>query len=211
MKYVIAIPSYNRAEYIGTLGTLAMLNRYGIPAEQIHVFVANETDYLAYKVWKDVGYCGKIVRGVLGLVPQRNYITNYYPDSMYVVQMDDDLQSFNFLLGKKQVVESGYALDQFLTDAYQLMKNSRAYIWGIGNTGNHFFMSNKVVTNKNYLLTGYFWGKINRHNMLLPPETYDYGEDIERSALYFRRDRRMVRFFNVHVKNSRWTISRRNR
>ena len=90
--YIIVIPSYNRADII-KVKTLALLHRHNISTNKINIFVANQLEYDIYYENIPAYLYNKIIIGVIGLKNQRNYIMNYYPEGMHIVQMDDDLDS----------------------------------------------------------------------------------------------------------------------
>ena len=85
MDYIIVVPSYNRVD-IFKKKTLAFLKKHNIGSDKIFVFVANEEQK---SVYNSPDYI--TIVGVLGLVPQRNYICNYFPANKLIVSFDDDV------------------------------------------------------------------------------------------------------------------------
>ena len=92
-KYVVAIPSYNRAEIIAKK-TLEMLRKGRVPSSQIYIFVANETEHRAYTNAVPKELYGKIVIGVKGITKQRRFIVKYFAEGTKIVSMDDDVEKF---------------------------------------------------------------------------------------------------------------------
>ena len=86
MEFVIAIPTYMRY----AVKTLVYLERESVPLELITLFVADEIERDKYAVAYPAY---RIVVGVIGIGPQRNFITAYYPEGTYIVSMDDDIRS----------------------------------------------------------------------------------------------------------------------
>ena len=91
--WIIAIPSYNRAETLKTK-TLATLHHYNIPTSKIYVFVANNDEMKKYKDTLDPKSYGKLVLGVPGLPEVRNFISNNFPIGKKIVSIDDDISGF---------------------------------------------------------------------------------------------------------------------
>lgn len=98
MTYQIAIPTYNRAHVVASK-TLAMLQRASIPAERIHLFVADEAEAASYLEEVQSNLYGSIVVGVLGIANQRQYMRKYFAENTCVVSIDDDVTSVDILTG----------------------------------------------------------------------------------------------------------------
>ena len=91
--YVVAIPSYKRAETLRDK-TLSVLAEYKIPASKIYVFVADkEQEELYRSVLKPDSY-GHMIIGVPGMANIRNFITEYFPVGKRIINMDDDIKGF---------------------------------------------------------------------------------------------------------------------
>jgi len=110
--YVIAIPTFSR-EKILFQRTLKTLYECNIKSDVIYLFFASDEEYKKYldsfsnvevyknkidnkkyTLWLDKIKC---VIGILGLSNQRNFISKFFPEGQYIVQMDDDIQDFSFL------------------------------------------------------------------------------------------------------------------
>jgi hypothetical protein len=187
MDYVIAIPSYHRSE-ICRDKTLTMLSKHHIPKEKIYVYIVKE-DEEAYKKTCDV----KQIIGKKGLVQQRQFIIEYFPEGKPIVFLDDDIEKVD--------VDDFKTLDHFIKEAFRITKEENAYIWGVYPVFNPFFRKNKprITTCLNYIV-GAFYGIINRRNPTLKLSlTKENGqkEDVERSLLYFKKDGVVIRFNRV--------------
>jgi hypothetical protein len=103
--YVVAIPTYNRYTilYHKTLNTLFNCK---IKSNIIYVFLASKHEYEQYinsyininnpsfKLWcKGI----KCVIGIKGLKNQRNFISKFFKEGQYILQMDDDIQNILYL------------------------------------------------------------------------------------------------------------------
>jgi hypothetical protein len=76
-NYIIAIPSYNRAELLNKK-TLFVLNKYQIPKEKIYIFVANNDEKEIYTKILNPTLYGHLIIGEKGLKNQRNFIVSYF-------------------------------------------------------------------------------------------------------------------------------------
>lgn len=195
MEYIIAIPSYKRAELCNDK-TLKMLKDNNILPINIIVFVANEDEYTEYETKLDRALYGEIIIGVKGLVQQRQFIINHYPINKNIVFFDDDIASVDLSL------TSYTSLDFFLKFAFEKTKELGGYIWGVYPVFNPFFRRprEEISTCLNYIV-GAFYGIINRteNNNLSLTLTAENSqkEDVERSIRYFIEDGIVVRFNKI--------------
>jgi hypothetical protein len=74
VKYVVAIPTYNRSDVIGKK-TLMTLKEGGVHKSSIYLFVANKTEQKIYEQTVPKELYGKIVVGKLGIANQRKFIS----------------------------------------------------------------------------------------------------------------------------------------
>ena len=193
--YIVCIPSYNRA-VICNNRTLKTLNHLGIPASKIFVFIVEE-DKEAYETELNPQLYGKLVVGVKGLVPQRNFIRSYFAEGTKIVSLDDDVDSLDLSLTDFQTA------DEFILNAFETCVQEKAYIWGIYPVFNEYFRKERrpVTTEISYIV-GAFFGFINRHDDDLELTICSNGqkEDVERSIRYYLKDGKVVRFNRVGFK-----------
>ena len=204
--YVIAIPSYKRAELLNRK-TLKTLADYNIPRNRIFVFVANEEEEKIYKETLDKKMYGHLVVGVKGLRNQRNFISRYFPIGQEIVNLDDDLAGFNILkthgetFNKKDNYHAKLPdFDSFIKEAFKTLRNEGLFLWGIYPINNPYFMTPKITTDLR-LIVGPCWGNINRHSKDLIL-TIDEKEDVERTLQYYVKDGGVIRFNNISVATS---------
>lgn len=185
-NYVIAIPSYKRAETLRDK-TLDLLHKSGIDPKRIYVFVANNEEEETYRMTLKKGTYGKIIRGIVGMGAIRNFISDYFPIGQKIVNIDDDIRGFleydesvkrheKPLTNLKKVFERGFK--------ECLAANSR--LWGVYPVANGFFMKDTVSTDLKYII-GSFWGCINPGTKEIKI-TLDDKEDYLRSILYYKAD-----------------------
>jgi hypothetical protein len=200
MDYQIAIPSYKRAETLRDK-TLALLQKYNIPPEKIHIFVANEEERSVYaKTLPD--YYKEIVVGVVGMMAIRNYIQDYFAEGERVLNIDDDIQALKVRVNDKECKELE-DLDKLILDGFELCEKHSCSLWGIYPLVNAMFMHDDISFSLQYII-GAFWGVVNTHDK----NTYvtlDDKEDFERSIKFYIKDGAVVRFNNIGVLSAYYT------
>ena len=204
--YVIAIPSYKRAELLSRK-TLKTLVDYNIPRNRIFVFVANQEEEKIYKETLDKKTYGHIIVGIKGLNNQRNFISRYFPIGQEIVNLDDDLAGFNILKThgstfnkKENYLTKLPDFDLFIRESFKSLKNNGLFLWGIYPINNPYFMTPKTTQDLR-LIVGPCWGNINRHSSDLIL-TIDEKEDVERTLQYYTKDKGVMRFNNISVATS---------
>jgi hypothetical protein len=189
MEYVIAIPTYMRY----TVKTLIYLERESVPLEFITLFVADEIEYekyiIAYPAYR-------VVIGVLGIGPQRNFITAHYPEGTYIVSMDDDIRNLHHM--------SGEPFCQWIQTCLTHMRDTNIGLLGISPTTNIYWRSISkapLFQSGRYLCVGVFHIYRNRHNITLD---FLFIEDYERSIKYLLEDGLVVRYNGVVMAHTNW-------
>ena len=208
--YIIAIPSYMRSDIIKT-HTLAVLNRHNIKPEYITIFVANQAEHDIYTKAVPKLLYNNIIVGVLGLKNQRNFISEYYPEGKYVVEMDDDIKNIMQLVVKKDTGKMAMSakkvkktvkpisdLDAFIRRAFEMCIESNIFLWGVYPLVNPHFMTYKITTDLRFIV-GPMWGMINRHRTDLKL-TVDEKENSERTLQFWVADGAVLRFNNVGIE-----------
>lgn len=197
--YVVCIPSYKRSD-VCKEKTLSTLKRHNIPSKKVYVFVANKEEYEVYKKAIPSNLYHKLIVGIVGLVPQRDFIEKYFSKGQPIVFMDDDVESVDLSLSPKF---KNHSLHYFLKEAFEYTKKNNAYIWGVYPVFNPFFREprNEVSDILNYIV-GAFYGLINRPGLksLELNITKEHGgqkEDVERTIKYFIEDGKVIRFNKI--------------
>tara|TARA_A100001015_G_scaffold55517_1_gene60987 strand:+ start:5470 stop:6303 length:834 start_codon:yes stop_codon:yes gene_type:complete len=196
VNYVIAIPSYKRSETLKSK-TLAMLKSNKINSKKIHVFVANNEEKKIYEETLDKNSYGKIIVGIVGMKNIRNFISNYFPENTYILNLDDDLSSIDYLETPKKLSKLK-GLDKFIKDAFSYAESQGANLWGIYAVANPFFM-NYGISSGLYYIVGAMWGNKNVHKKNIKV-TIDDKEDFERSILYYNADGLVIRYNYVTIR-----------
>ena len=195
--YVVCIPSYKRAELCAEK-TLTTLAKHKIPASKINVYVVKD-DEEEYKRVLDSKTYNKIVVGKKGLVPQRQFIMEQFPEGKHIVFFDDDVKSIDL---KMSSLFKSKNLDHFFTYAFEQCHENKSFIWGVYPVFNPFFRKARpeMTTALNYIV-GAFYGIVNRPNLkaiqLTLTKENGQKEDVERTIKYFKNDGIVLRFNRV--------------
>jgi hypothetical protein len=196
--YVVAIPSYNRPDVLPEK-TLKTLSEGGVPANRVHIFVANKVEEKRYLDAVPKNLYGKIIVGKIGITNQRKFIIKHYPEGQAIVSVDDDVEG---IFKKKSDKELTKVTDvhKFFTEAFAKTRSEGLYIWGIYPVQNPFFMKDTVTTDLKFII-GTLYGYINRKTATVQPSSLiKEKEDYEQSIKYFIKDGGVVRYNNVTIK-----------
>jgi hypothetical protein len=205
--YVIAIPSYKRAETLRDK-SLELLQRYRIQPKRIYIFVANKEEEAAYKAVLDPKTYHKLVVGVPKIGPQRNFISDYFPVGKPVVHMDDDISSFLAWspTARRNEIELKN-LESVIQRGFQECREAECSLWGIYPVANGYFMRKGSTTDLKFVI-GTFNGCFNPGTK--GPKGVKLAlemdkEDYERSIRFYRRDGAVVRLCDVAPKTAYYT------
>jgi cellulose synthase/poly-beta-1,6-N-acetylglucosamine synthase-like glycosyltransferase len=197
-NYVICIPSYKRANFCNEK-TLTTLNNQKIDPKKIYVYVANKEEYDTYKNVLNTKLYNKLVVGKKGLAPQRQFITDQWPENKHIVFLDDDVESIDLSLSP---LFKKHNLNYFIEHAFDECIKNKAYIWGVYPVFNPFFRKpmSEMSTSLKYIV-GAFYGIINRPNnkqiQLTITKENGQKEDVERSIKFFIEDGIVLRFNKI--------------
>lgn len=193
-NYIIAIPSYKRAETLRDK-SLAMLANNHIPASIIHVFVATEAEKETYAHTLKPGTYGKLIVGEPGMGAIRNFITAYFPVGAKIMNIDDDIKEFKQLdtrTGKLVPVKN---LDSVFRKGFDMAAKTGFRLFGFYPVANGFFMKDRVTEDLRYII-GSAWGIINPGIDALKV-TIDDKEDVQRSVIMYLLDGGVLRFETI--------------
>ena len=197
VNYVVAIPTYNRAEVISHK-TLKTLKEGGVPKSRIYLFVANKTEADIYEQAVNPQLYNEIVIGKKGIANQRKFISKWFDEGQYIISMDDDVEELQTLNKSGDKLNKFTHVADFFQEAYKLLKKEKLSIWGIYPVRNPFFMRPTITTDLRFII-GVLFGYINRHNKKLEAKSV-VKEDYEQSILYYKMDGGVIRFNYITPK-----------
>jgi hypothetical protein len=188
----IAIPTYDRCDRFSTID---FLKKNNVPDEYITIFLANEEEKTKYvSKYKDRNY--NWVVGILGVLNQRNFITEYFDEGEYIVSMDDDITDL--------IHKDNKPFLEWIEECINYLKMENLGLLTISPCTNTFFFNsrNKTVSFKkgNYLAVGVFFIYKNHKNIKLNLGAEDY----DRSMLYLKKYGLTVRYQDVLLKTIFW-------
>lgn len=213
-EFVIAIPSYKRADTLKNK-TLNLLKKSDINLkEKVYIFVADEAEYEIYKQILNPDDYNSLIIGRPTLKNQRNFILDYFPLDKNIIHLDDDLievmGGFKDKTLSKASKEGGgdtprkdiitktiFSLNQVFISGFEECKKVKASIFGYYPVYNKFFMTNTISYNLSYIV-GAVYGIINQRE-----KQYvftDDKEDFERSIKCFINDKKVIRFNFISFK-----------
>lgn len=205
VDYVIAIPSYKRADAIKTK-TLAVLQHYKISPSKIHIFVADEDEAQIYRKALDPGTYAKIIVAVKGGAPARNFITNYFPIGKKIVCFDDDLTSLiEYDESTPRHERPLRSLEAVIQRGFAECETHGCRLWGVYPSANGFFMKDTVSTDLKFI-HGCCFGIVNPGLKQLRLPGNGEKDDYYRSLRMFELDGCVVRLNFVAPKTSVYKI-----
>jgi hypothetical protein len=205
--FVVAIPSYKRADTLKEK-TLPLLSHYGIEPRRIHIFVANKDEEKVYKETLDPKLYGKIIVGVKGIGPVRNFIYDYFPVGKPIVSMDDDIQGFLEYDAKARRSEKKLGdLKKIIQRGFDECKKAGCRLWGVYPVPNGFFMNERVTTDLKYIIACFegFFNPGTKGAKGVKLNKMGHKDDYESSILFYKADGAVVRMNFVAPKTAYYT------
>lgn len=193
VDYVIAIPSYKRAEILKDK-TLAFLERYNVSPEKIFIFVANQEEHDTYRAVIDSKY--KIIVAEKGLVQARVFYNNYFPKDTPILNLDDDLAELKQRTAQDKLETYNGTLDALVEQAFDICEKHGLKLWGINPVSNGFFMKDTITIGLRYIC-GNFHGSYAGDPALVAEDRAhkdSSGEDFETTLRSFVLHGAVVRF-----------------
>ena len=170
-----------------------MLEKEGILATCIYIYVANEEERIEYEMVLHREKYYRLVVGEPGIVAQRQFIVQQWEEGKRLVLLDDDIESVDLRLTRFE------NLEEFFCEAFEECNREGSYMWGVYPVFNPYFRKGRkeVSYGLQYIIAA-FHGIINRPLLqslqLVCSQSNPYKEDVERTILYFRQDGVTVRF-----------------
>ena len=197
MDPVFCIPTYNRS---GTIvrKTLRVLQEARVPAEWIHLYVADEVQKNMYETAVPRGMYGSIHIARPGLAPARNYILDNWPLGKWICMMDDDVDDVMTRDASGALIQADVL--KVVRYGFETAADVGCCLWGVYPVCNGFFMKDTTTTDLRFCV-GPMFGLINpgigEHGLELPMSE---KEDYIRTLMAYDRDGAVVRLNNVAVK-----------
>jgi hypothetical protein len=177
-----------------------MLKSNKIPSSIVYIFVANKEEEALYKDAIPKDLYNKIVLGVIGIIPQRQFISEYFKEGQNIVSIDDDIKRINLTYSQFK----NNSLDYFFRYAFNTCRKENAFIWGIYPVDNPYFFTKKKDEYTTHLafIIGACYGYINRPKNKNLENTLGKSSnkgDVEKSVLYYIEDEKVIRFNKISI------------
>jgi hypothetical protein len=178
----VCIASYGRPEGLRDR-TLKFLQRECYPRERINIFVASESERDVYQ-----HVCGdyNIVIGVLGLVQQRTFISDWLDESEIYVSLDDDVDGIK-----------GKSFLELIRDACTAIETKRGGLWGVLPKDDARCFKDDTTEHLSFIVGAFF---VARNHKDIRHQGASETEDYERTMLYFLRYRAVFRYRGAGVQ-----------
>ena len=168
--------------------TLNFLASVSYPADKITIFVANETEALEYYRAIPRTLYGRLVVGVIGLQPQRAFISNYYPEDAILIEMDDDVKK----------IDSPVPFLTLIQNAVERLNTRKGGLWGVLPNDDKRRYTDDTTTHLTHILGSFFVCRNHRDLQT----TLTQKDDYERSILYFKRYGEVYRYRGAGVSTT---------
>ena len=180
---ICVIPTYNRYASISSK-TLAYLKSAGFPSDKITLFVSDIEQEKLYSGTVPRELYGTIEVGVKGLMEQRNFITQFYPEDTILISMDDDIKSIDL------PTLSFQGLVQMALERLRTAGGTKGGLFGVLPNDDARRYSDKTTTHLTFILGAFY---IFRNHKDIISHT-SVKEDYERSILYFQKYGEVYRY-----------------
>tara|TARA_E500000318_G_C3527618_1_gene199074 strand:+ start:164 stop:925 length:762 start_codon:yes stop_codon:yes gene_type:complete len=195
MKF--AIPTYKRYDVLinKTLKTLEC-----VYPNLIYIFVYGDDEYEKYKeAIGDKGY-NLIKTQYEDLNNRLNYMFfEYFKEGEKVILIEDDIRDIIVFKNNMKMTLKNNLMETF-EEYFKLCEDNKLFIWGISPTDSTLYMKEEPSFDLKFII-GVLYGIIIRHDFDLKT-SITYKQDMERSILYHKKDKGMVRINNVFVKTT---------
>lgn len=186
----MAIPSYNRPGLFMNTTYKILVASDLLDKSTVFCVAEQEEQYRKLPPIRD-GRLALVV-GVKGLIQQKQFIYDYYPEGTHIVMMDDDIEHF-ITWEKKQIQD----IRPIIHKGFRHCLDRGARLWGVYPVANPFFFNREVSYGLKFII-GNLYGIIKRGMSEIPADVITLRkEDVYRSCAYFKRDGVVVRINDV--------------
>ena len=180
--FVIAIPTHNRLKTLEykTLQFLRDANLYG--NIKTFIFVAEDEYSTYFEKYNREEDTVLVIKSVLGLNKQRNFMRNYFNENDRILYLDDDINGIQM----KDETQQLSNLKRIINKDFVRMVVRRCFLGSINPTNNLYFSSDKINDGL-YLCVGCYYYEINKKYkcLYLDEEKCDEKEDYRRTLTFY--------------------------
>jgi hypothetical protein len=206
VEYVVAIPSYQRAEQLEKR-TLALLLDGGVEPERVHVFLHDNDPTIAdYAALAERTGISVIVTQARGITAQRTGIAAFWPEGTPVVSMDDDVTALMAAKDAKTlepVTDPGWLFTMMFNELY----HRNLWVWGLAPVPNAFFLKPEKVSEGLKFLIFTCYGFYSRPGHPVHTHSVPYKDENELSLRAWWYDGAAVRHDGIAAKANFYTLA----
>lgn len=206
VEYVVAIPSYQRAEQLEKR-TLALLLGGGVEPERVHIFLHDNDPTIAdYAALAERTGISLVVTQARGITAQRTGIAAYWPEGTPVVSMDDDVTALMAAKDAKTLVPVD-DLGWLFTMMFNELCHRLLWVWGLAPVPNAFFLKPERVNEGLKFLIFTCYGFYSRPGHPVHSHTVPYKDENELSLRAWWYDGAVVRHDGIAAKANFYTLA----
>lgn len=205
-RYVVAIPSYQRAEQLEKR-TLALLLKGNVDPNRIHVFLHdNDSTLWQYRDLQRRTGINVVVTSARGITAQRTGIAAYWHDGTPVVSMDDDVTALMAARDVKTLEPVG-DLHKLFQQMFEETRDRKLWVWGFAPVPNAFFLKPDRISEGLKFLIFTCYGFYSRPGHPVHTHTVPYKDENELSLRAWWYDGAAVRHDGVAAKANFYTLA----
>ena len=125
IKYVVR--SHGRLKRLQAQ-SLALLQRWGVPREDIYVFVADDEEAREYS--EELGHRANVIAGQIGNVGSMEAVIKYFPEGERILMMDDDVRKLVHIEHGDREELSGARARKYFRGGFDLLAKRKMQIFG---------------------------------------------------------------------------------
>lgn len=204
--YVVAIPSYQRAEQLEKR-TLTLLLEGGVDPERVHVFLHDNDPTISE--YADVAQrtgINLIVTKARGITAQRTGIAALWPEGQPVVSMDDDVTALLAARDAK-TLEPVPSLHDLFRRMFWETRDRALWVWGFAPVPNAFFLKPDKIAEGLKFLIFTCYGFYSRPGHPVHSHTVPYKDENELSLRAWWYDGAAVRHDGIAAKANFYTLA----
>lgn len=182
MDFVVAIPSYKRAEVLKEK-TLTFLKNSEIESQRIYIFVASQEEKEIYERTLTLNTYKEIVIGLPTLARQRQFIIDYFYYDQNILACDDDIKRIKLLTERPLV--------PIINKLFARTRAAGLSLWGVYPVNNLYFCKERLQKGFLYIV-GCFYGFINKKDIVYPDVSC--AEDKWLTIVRYQKDGGVLRY-----------------
>jgi len=183
--YIICIPTYKRVDLFRKKSYAKVIEKYNLHS-QVIMLLQNDEDEEAYtNAFPELDY----LRTPAGLLPTVNFVSQYFPKNKRIIMMHDDITRIFSVdeTAKRHTIEDGHT---FFTDVFNRMEQEGCHLGGVYPCDYPLTMCKQPECSTNLQ---FIHDPLTFMINLQIPMKLEFKTDFERSVLYYKHDKKVLR------------------